>query len=133
MEKTWKPTVAGILDITIAVVSLWFLLALSLEGAVFWSVFPRSLFGLNSPSTVYMMIVLPLICMAALAFTGGIYALRRRKWGLGLAGSIAAFFCLAPIGFLLPGSVYVGIPVAIFIIVLIARSRGEFERKAADV
>ena len=33
-----------------------------------------------------------------LAIVGGTYALRRKKWGVALAGSIAAFFGQSPLG-----------------------------------
>ena len=66
MKKTWKPKVVGIVNIVVAIISLWFLGAMSLEGAVFWSIFPKSMFGLNIPSTVYLVIVIPLLCIVIL-------------------------------------------------------------------
>jgi len=36
--------------------------------------------------------------LGILPLLGGIYALQRRKWGLGLAGSIAAIFGSIPLG-----------------------------------
>jgi len=48
---------------------------------------------------------IPLI-LGIVAIIGGVYALRRRIWGLALAGSICAFFC----------AWFLGIPAIIFVI-----------------
>ena len=84
MKKTRKPILVGILDIASAVISLWFLLYSSLEGAVFWAIVPTGILGLNNPSIVYLIITIPLVCMAILALLGGIYAVQRKKWRLAL-------------------------------------------------
>jgi len=97
-RKTWKPTTAGILDIVTAVISLWIYLALSLEGAVYRTIFPESIFGLNNPATVYLIITMTLFCIGVLAFIGGIFALKKRRWRLSLVGSIAACILLLPLG-----------------------------------
>jgi uncharacterized membrane protein HdeD (DUF308 family) len=39
-----------------------------------------------------------LLAAGILAIVGGIYALKRKKWKLALAGSIAAFFGSSPLG-----------------------------------
>ena len=128
VHKAWKPAVAGILNIVTAVISLWFLLALSLEGAVFWAIFPKHIFGLNNSTIVYFVITIPLLCMAILALLGGINALKRRKWGLALTGSIAAIFSWAPVVLLItPVLVFGSAPLGIFVVILVVNSRGEFE------
>lgn len=126
MQKTWKPIVVGILDIVFSVISLWFLLALSLEGAVFWAIFPKSMFSLNNPSIVYLIITIPLLCIAILALLGGIYALKRRKWGLAFAGSIAAIFSWTPVLLVVPATIFGSAPLGILVVILIAKSKGEF-------
>jgi len=127
MQKTWKPTVAGIVNIVTPVISLWFLLAISLEGAVFWSIFPKSLFGLNNLATAYLIIVIPLLSIDILAFIGGIYALKRRKWKLTLTGSVAAIFRWIPIVLLItPAMIFGTATLSIIIVILITKSRGEF-------
>ena len=98
MEKTWKPTATGILNIVTAVISLWFYLALSLEGTVYRAIFPESIFGLNNPGTVYLINTIVLCCIGVLTFLGGIHALKRKKWRLALAGSITACILLLPLG-----------------------------------
>lgn len=49
---------------------------------------PGLLFGLATP----------LALAAVLAGVGGIFAIRRKVWGLALAGSIAAFICCFLLG-----------------------------------
>jgi hypothetical protein len=41
---------------------------------------------------IFAALALPFAIVGILAIVGGIYALRRKIWGLALAGSIAAFF-----------------------------------------
>jgi hypothetical protein len=60
-------------------------------------------------------LAIPLAILAILAIVGGVYALRRKVWGLALAGSIASLF--APYFLLL----------AIAAIVFTALSKKEFE------
>jgi len=128
MQKTWKPTTAGILNLVTAIISLWFLLAVSLEGAVFWSIFPKSLFGLNNLATAYFIIVIPLLCMDILAFIGGIYAVKRRKWKLTLTGSITAILSWTPVVLATTPALILGIvPLGIFAVILLVKSKAEFE------
>ena len=122
-SKTWKPTVAGILNIVsgalfilgaIAVLlGILFFIPISFStgpGSVAeiggWMI-PRNLEAILVIAVIYFLTVgiLPII--------GGIYAIRRKKWGLALAGSIAAIF----------GSLVMGILATIFT----AMSRDEFE------
>ena len=127
MEKTWKPKVAGVVNIITSFISLWFLLAVSLEGAVFWSIFPKSLFGLNNLATAYFIIVIPLLCTDILAFMGGIYALKRRKWKLALTGSVAAIFSWIPMVLLVTPALFFGTTtLGIIIVILIIKSKCEF-------
>ena len=116
MEKTWKPTVAGILDIVAG--------ALSLVGITFafvGTLMLAAMGGADLPMGIPANLILVVVVMVAifvifadiLAIVGGTYALRRKKWGLALAGSIAAFFGSSPLG--------------IAAIVLTALSKNEFE------
>lgn len=90
MEKTWKPTTAGILCIVGGALGLILGIVLAVVGTVAGVV----LAGLGLPflgelvlATLAIGIVLGIV-----AIVGGIYALRRQKWGLALAGSICALF-----------------------------------------
>ncbi|MFC1907251.1 hypothetical protein ACFLW8_04115 [Chloroflexota bacterium] len=78
MERTRKPTVAGILDIISAV----FVLGQGFGCFLQWH-------------SLEARIAFPVIVIAGiLAIVGGIYALRRKMWGLALAGSICTTLSL---------------------------------------
>jgi len=76
MDRTWKPTAAGILCIIAGAIGVIPGIAL----AVFFAFYGMGWFG--------AIIGAPLIIWGIVAIVGGIYALRRRRWGLALAGSI---------------------------------------------
>ncbi|MCJ7655248.1 MAG: hypothetical protein MUO97_08145 [Dehalococcoidia bacterium] len=100
MQKTWKPKVAGILEIVVGSQCLIAGSGIFLFG-IACSLFLGNL-GAHSQSSsmlVFMSaIALPLFIVGALAIRGGIYALKRKRWGWGwglaLSGSIAAFLSL---------------------------------------
>jgi hypothetical protein len=101
MEKTWKPTTAGILSIIAGVFGLL--------GAIVIGVVGGTLAGLEEIpgiSTIFAAIAIPLIIIAIIAIVGGIYALKRRIWGLALAGTICSLLCIW----------ILGIPAIIFVI-----------------
>jgi hypothetical protein len=121
--RTWKPTVAGILDIVGGALSILGAIALLL-GILFFmpissSTGPDLVPEMGCwmiPGIVEAIIVIAavyLLIVGVLPIVGGIYALRRKKWGLALAGSIAAIF----------GPSVMGILATVFI----AMSRDEFE------
>ena len=120
MKKTWKPTVAGILDIIsgavgfIAVAGL--IIAIGVTG------------GFYIPGTEYIPKFVPslltgiavlLAAFSILSLVGGIYALQRKIWGLALAGSISAIFASIPL--------LGGLPVGIAATILTALSKDEFD------
>jgi len=98
VERTWKPTAAGILDIftgslkVISILSLVFLVQglsefVELSGADFYGI------DITGQLSVALWASAVLVAVfGVLAIVGGIYALRRKKWGWALAGSIAALF-----------------------------------------
>jgi len=89
MERTWKPTTAGILSIVAGAFNLIAGIAIACVGA-----------ACLDPWTGYMgktclwfgAIGAPLIVIGIVAIVGGVFALRRRIWGLALAGAICALF-----------------------------------------
>jgi len=88
MERTWKPIAAGILCIVAGIIVL----------------IPVMVFGRWSPiiggiGLIVFAPLIPLILFGILPIVGGIYALRRRRWGLALAGSI----CCPLVGFVILG------------------------------
>ncbi len=117
--RTWKTRAAGVLAIVSGVlaVSQWVAVAVLEVLALGW--FPMgSLAGLGAIVAAAFTIA---ISMGIVAIVGGIFALKRRRWGLALAGSICAIFAVV----FLP--ILVNVPLAIAAIVLVVLGRGEFE------
>jgi hypothetical protein len=81
--QTWRPTIAGSLAIAAGVLGL-------IVGTVL--------------VTPLFMVGLVAIIISIVAVAGGLCALKRRAWGLALAGSICSIWC------------WVGIPAIIFIV-----------------
>ena len=99
MQKTWKPTTAGILNIVAGVLGL----LAGIGIAVFFQML-RSLAGAFIPGfpsgPVFGLIGVPLIILGIVAIVGGIFALRRRIWGLAYAGAICALLLTLILGIL---------------------------------
>jgi hypothetical protein len=99
MEKTWKPTAAGVLTIIAGVLGLLIALAVAVGLGI-----AGTLAGLipGFPGASFLALVaIPGIILSIIAIVGGIYALRRSLWGLALAGAICAFFALPGLGWIL--------------------------------
>jgi len=116
MEKTWKPTAAGILTIIAGFLGLLIGIGLAvgfgIAGMMIGMIpgFPGG--GL------LVLLAIPGIILSIVAIVGGIYALKRRLWGLALAGAICALlFTLPLLGWIL----------AILAIIFVALGKGEFE------
>ncbi len=108
MEKTWKPTTGGILSIVAG--------AGQLIGGIVVGVIGGKIGGLAQvPGVGHLLatMAIPMIILGIVAIVGGIYALKRRVWGLALAGSICALI----------GPWILGIPAIIFV----AMGKSEFE------
>lgn len=109
--KSWKPTAAGILCIIGGAIGLllclfWTLIALVLMGD------PSVEGELSIDAPIVRFWIFGGIAII-IAIVGGIYALRRRIWGLALAGSICAL-----VGFGIPG---------ILAIIFVIKGKREFE------
>lgn len=120
MEKTWKPTVAGILNIVSGAVGLvcvfGLIIAIGVTGGFYipgTEQIPRFVPFLLTG------IAIPLAIVSILSLIGGIYAVQRRKWGLALAGSISAIFASIPL--------LGGLPVGIISTILNALSKNEYK------
>ncbi len=72
----------------------------------------------DGPPALLLLLPLALVAMGALGIAGGVCALKRRKWGLALAGAIAV---------LLPAS-----ELGIAALVLVALARDEFQQGAPE-
>ena len=110
MKKTNKPKIGGILAIISG--------ALTSLGAVNYAIGLGDISGLGKgdippfvPSIIFGVPTLSII-IGILALIGGVLAMRRKKWGWSLAGSIAGTLSVLPLG----------IPA----IILIALSKDEF-------
>jgi hypothetical protein len=105
MERTWKPTTAGILSIIGGVINaIWGLIFAVLGGMTFGFLGVGWLGAIGAPA---------IIC-GIIAIVGGIFALKRRTWGLALAGAICAI--IGPGGLL-----------GILAIIFVSLGKGEFE------
>ncbi|MFO7933024.1 MAG: hypothetical protein R6U78_02975 [Bacteroidales bacterium] len=96
MESTWKPTTAGILGIIAGVIGVIFGLVLAVAGGILGAVVGAFVPFIGG--AVAGAFAVPLI-LGIVAIVGGAYALKRRIWGLALAGSICAFFCVWFLGY----------------------------------
>jgi ABC-type xylose transport system permease subunit len=107
VKETWMPTVAGILSIIAGVVELFFGAIIGAVGAVLTTFIKMP--GLGA------IIGFPLIVLGIAAVVGGVFSIKRRVWGLALAGAICSVF--------LPHVTVLGILAIIFI----AISKREFK------
>ena len=104
MEKTWKPTTAGILCIIAGAIATIAGIVIAVVGSIGW------FFGIPWVSAIGA----PSIILGIIAIVGGSYALKRRVWGLALAGSICAL--IGPWGLL-----------GLLAIIFVSLGKGEFE------
>jgi len=81
MERTWKPTTAGILSIVAGVIGLIMGIVVVAVGEMAGAA--AGIFGIGALGA-------PVIVLGIIAIVGGVFALRRRLWGLALAGAICA-------------------------------------------
>ena len=91
MERTWMPVVAGILSIVSGAFGFIGALIVGLVASVF--LVTANYTGPGEQfiaSAVVWAVFLPIIILSVVAIVGGIFTLRRRNWGLALAGAICA-------------------------------------------
>ena len=108
VARTWGPTVAGILTIIDGAFSMMASLGLFLASILLWTnpswaEIDQSDFAPLAAGTVGTMlaiIAIVVLALAILALVGGISALQRKRWGLALAGSIAAALPVNVLGIL---------------------------------
>ncbi|MFP3898025.1 MAG: hypothetical protein ACLFVD_01770 [Dehalococcoidia bacterium] len=88
MEKTWKPTAAGVLCIVAGVADLGFGVLVFAAA----SLVQRALAFTDMEWLAWLLVALsPLwFVLGIVAIVGGVFALRRRVWGLAPAGAICA-------------------------------------------
>jgi hypothetical protein len=103
MQKTWMPITAGALEITCSIFAGF--VAAAILSCV------TGITGQVPDNQTLIIIAVP-FAIACLSFAGSISALRRKNWGLALAGSISGTLICWPLG--------------IAAIVLIVISKNEF-------
>ena len=103
MAETSKATVAGVCDIVAGIAGLAGgipLLVLALVGSGVLAALPepevRPLAAI--PLAVFLPLAILCFLSGVIAIAGGIAAFGRRRWGLAVAGSIAAVFGFFPVG-----------------------------------
>ena len=122
METTWKPIVAGVINMVVGAYTLLGMFIISIilvgiSGSMFAvsrvaDLMPLWLSGLGQFVTV--IIAVSLIVVGALPLIGGINSVQRKNWGWALTGSIVA----------IPSSAILGIATT----VLVSLSKKEFEK-----
>jgi len=120
MEKTWKPTTAGILTIIdgcmgigAGVLIALFGGLLGLGSAIIGDLGEPVIGGLlGGLGGIIGMIGAGIIGLGVVAIIGGVFALRRKLWRLALAGAICAIPCSAVLGILAT--------------IFVSKGRGEF-------
>ncbi len=114
VEQTWRPTVAGVLNIVAGALGIISGVILAFMGT--WIVDLMDLtynYGTVTPNDraviqAVIQLVLSIlaisgiiyIIMGILTLIGGIYTTKRKKWGLGLAASIIAILLTLVLGIL---------------------------------
>ena len=98
----WMPLTAGILELIIGIPGLIVGLIAVAVGS-FLTFFVAGLGGL---------IGAPIVVLSIVAIIGGVFAIRKRVWGLALAGAICGFIVGLP---LVAPAILLGIPAIIFV------------------
>jgi hypothetical protein len=123
MQKAWKPTAAGIICIiagAIVVTTAGFIIVAGLASP------PSTTGDVNLGMYLIMVFVVgPSITLGIVAIAGGVYAIRRRAWGLALAGAIALVAIGLLVIWILPPLAGVGIA-GILSIIFASWGRREF-------
>jgi hypothetical protein len=106
MEATWKPIVAGILNIITGIINLFGMFVviglLTVFGGGILSIvrvaemMPIWLSGMVHGILIIMAILLAVL--SSLPLIGGVYAIQRKAWSLALAGSAVATLSVPPLG-----------------------------------
>ena len=121
MQRTWKPTAAGILNIITGAINALGLIFLIIAIISFYSINIRQFLPpdfVPPPGVSPILIIVLIFTIISVAFPviSGVFALQRRRWGLALAGSIIAIIIIL-------GTFPLGIASTIFVV----RSNDEFE------
>ena len=95
MNKKWMPIAAGILEILAGFVML--VSALCFFALLYWEA-PRPWQDLSLLSWIWWLAPFVAGLFGIVSLVGGVYALKRRRWGLAFAGAIATFPLFVVVG-----------------------------------
>ena len=105
VQRTWKPTTAGILNIITGALSalgaIGLIIAIIAVGNInIMGFLPPAEAPFIAPlvTTILIVILVLSIIEAVFPIIGGVFALQRRMWGWALAGSIVAILGTLPLG-----------------------------------
>ena len=93
MKETWKPTTAGTLNIISGCFGIVGGVYIAHIGELDWDI-PTLVVA------VVGVVGISRIALGIITLIGGIFARRRKLWGLALAGSIISILCAPPLGIL---------------------------------
>jgi hypothetical protein len=118
-EKAWRTRTAGILAIVAGAVAVTQWVTIAVVEIRYWGGLPIDgrIDGIVAAAFAIV------ITSAIVAMAGGVFALKRKRWRLALAGSICAIFSLIFVPILL------NVPLAIAAIVLVVLGKGQFEQR----
>ena len=130
VQRTWKPTVGGILNIITGALSVIFMILIIITILTIGNInitqyLPPAEAPFILPIIVPILIAFLIITIIIAVFSllGGVFALQRRKWGWALTGSIIAIFGISTSIFTFGFTTLLGILATIFI----ATAKEEFE------
>ncbi len=106
MESTWKPIVAGTLNIITWVINLFGMfvvigLLTAFGGGILSIIRIADMMPIWLSGMVHGVLIIMAILLAVLSslhLIGGIYAIQRKAWSLALAGSAVAILSIPPLG-----------------------------------
>lgn len=106
MEATWKPIVAGILNIITGVINLFGMfvvigLLTAFGGGILSIVRIADMMPIWLSGMVHGVLIIMAILLAVLSslpLIGGVYAIQRKAWSLALTGSVVAILSIPPLG-----------------------------------
>ena len=120
MDTTWKPLVAGILQLISGIAGLIVVFGLVIAIIVTGNF---AISGLEDvpifTPALLTGITIPLAIVSILSLVGGIYTVQRKKWILAIIGSVASIFSSIPL--------LGGLPVGITATVLVILPKQEFK------
>ena len=106
VKKTWKPDIAGVLNIISGALNVFSVIGLVtaiVAGDIWESILdicPPEYLPYVEPLIHTILIILLLLTIIVVLFPiiGGLLALQRMRWGWALAGSIIAIIAMFPLG-----------------------------------